>query len=98
MKDQHEQIDIGFARCCLVANKKNCITAHYYLLKKKKQLMQESFSDFSMLQILDADADLQITTQKNKISNAIVPGGRQVRENHSIPAAPRHNFGNVDIT
>ena len=65
MKDQHEQIDIGFARCCLVANKKNCITAHYYLLKKKKQLMQESFSDFSMLQILDADADLQITTQKN---------------------------------
>jgi hypothetical protein len=49
MKDQHEQIDIGFARCCLVANKKNCITAHYYLLKKKKQLMQESYSDFSML-------------------------------------------------
>jgi hypothetical protein len=46
----------------LVANKKNSITAHYYLLKKKKQLMQESYSDFSMLEILDADADLQITT------------------------------------
>lgn len=32
------------------------------------------------------------------MNNIVVPGGRQIRENHSIPAAPRHNFGNVDIT
>lgn len=25
-----------------------------------------------------------------------IPGGKQVRDHHSIPAAPRHNIGNLD--
>jgi len=30
------------------------------------------------------------------INEMPVPGARQVRDHHSIPAAPRHNFNNVE--
>jgi hypothetical protein len=41
-----------------LANKKNAVTAHYQLLIKKKTILGESLSDFSQLDLLDADADM----------------------------------------
>lgn len=55
---------------------------------KKKSILQESFSDLHELG----------TGQKPKENkNAIpIPMVQQVRPHHSIPAAPRHNIGNLD--
>jgi hypothetical protein len=57
------------------------LTAHYQLLIKKKNILGESISDFS-----EAFPD----------DNRIMPMAAQVRAHHSIPAAPRHNIGNLD--
>jgi len=27
---------------------------------------------------------------------AVIPGAQQIRAHHSIPAAPRHNIGNIE--
>lgn len=82
MKDECDQIDINFTRGCLEANVKNSLTAYYHLLVKKKTNLQESMSDLPVK-----------ANGKNLIP---IPGGKQVREHHSIPAAPRHNIGNLD--
>ena len=55
---------------------------------KKKNLMQESFSDLG-----EAFGTLTDERVKNLIP---IPGGKQVRAHHSIPAAPRHNIGNLE--
>lgn len=70
MKAQCPEIDISFVRCCLEANVKNSLTAHYQLLLKKKTILGESISEFSKLDVLDADADNQIAQRKN---NLIMP-------------------------
>lgn len=93
MKEQCPEIDISFVRCCLEANVKNSLTAHYQLLLKKKTILGESISEFSQLDILDADADYQIAKRKN---NLIMPNSEQVKAHHSIPAAPRTNLNNID--
>ena len=58
MKQQCSHLDICYARCCIAANYKNNVTAHYNLLLKKKNLLGESISDFSqagqdMIDIMD---------------------------------------------
>ena len=60
MKDQCETIDLEYARCCVSAKVKNNLTAHYYLLMKKKNLMQESFSELG-------EAEEENVNQKNLI-------------------------------
>ena len=50
--------------------------------------MQESFSDLG-----EAFGTLNDERVKNLIP---IPGGKQVRAHHSIPAAPRHNIGNLE--
>ena len=51
--------------------------------------MQESISDFSQLRDENKEID--------RVTNLIpIPGAGQVRAHHSIPAAPRHNIGNLD--
>ena len=83
MKQECPSIDIEFAKCCIEADIKNSVTSHYYLLIKKKEILQESLSDLSV--------------EKKEQPNLIpIPGGKQVRDHHSIPAAPRHNIGNLD--
>lgn len=57
MKAQCPEIDINLAKCCLHANKKNNLTAHYNLILKNKELLGESLSEFSQLDLLDADAN-----------------------------------------
>ena len=81
MKQQSPDIDIEYAKCCIMANQKNNLTAHYELLIKKKSILGESISDFS-----DGFQE----------DNRIIPMSSQVRAHHSIPAAPRHNIGNLD--
>lgn len=66
MHQQCSSVDIEYARCCIFANLKNTTTAHYNLLLKKKQILGESLSDFSQLDVLNADADLQVEINKKK--------------------------------
>ena len=42
MKDQCPDIDINYTRCCIIANIKNSVTAHYFLLVKNKGLNNHS--------------------------------------------------------
>jgi hypothetical protein len=51
---------MDFAKCGIMANNKSSLTAHYHLLMKKKTILGESFSDFSQLDLLDDDADMQV--------------------------------------
>ena len=95
MKEQCPSVDTDFAKCGIMANKKNSLTAHYHLLVKKKTILGESMSDFSQLDLLDDDADMQVQRTKNH-DQALIPFVKQVRAHHSIPAAPRHNIGNLD--
>lgn len=82
MKESCPEININFAKCCIEANVKNSLTSFYHLLVKKKNILQESLDDLTIKE-----------DQKNLIP---IPGGKQVRDHHSIPAAPRHNIGNLD--
>jgi len=67
MKEQRPDLDITYARCCIMANRMNGVMAHYQLLLKKKIILQESVSEFSQLGLLDADAENQIELKKNLI-------------------------------
>ena len=60
MKEQCPSMDLNYTKCSIMANKKNNVTAHYYLLLKKKTILGESLSDFSQLGLLDDDADMQV--------------------------------------
>ena len=73
MKVTRDDIDTDYTRCCIMSNVKNNLTSHYHLLVKKKSILQESLSEFSQLEMLDADADLQIAENKRKrdLRNAI---------------------------
>lgn len=46
----------------------------------------------------ELDEHGRLTKRKNDAlyNEKPIPGGRQVRDFHSIPAAPRHNFNNLD--
>ena len=77
MKEQRPDLDLVHARCALLSNKKNSVTSHYELLLKKKLLMHETLSDFS---------------EERKEVLVPIATGKQVRDHHSIPAAPRHNL------
>lgn len=100
MKRQCSHLDMEYARCCIAANQKNNVTAHYNLLLKKKNLLGESISDFSQAceNLMDYDEEGRNTRRKNdgNIHEKPMPGGRQVRDFHSIPAAPRHNLASIE--
>ena len=81
MKRQCSHLDFEYAKCCIAANQKNNVTAHYNLLLKKKNLLGESISDFSeaMENLADAfEEEGKLTKRKiNGIMNEKpMPGGR----------------------
>ena len=79
MKATREDIGTEYTKCCIMSNVKNNLTAHYHLLVKKKSILSESLSDFSQLEMLDADADLQIAENKRRrdLRHAIpIPGAQ----------------------
>ena len=49
-----------------------------------------------MIDIMDEQGKLTKRKRDGYFNEKPIPGGRQVRDFHSIPAAPRHNFTNGD--
>lgn len=60
MMVNREDVNAEYISCCIMSNVKNNLTSHYHLLVKKKNIQQESLSEFSQLDMLDADADHQV--------------------------------------
>lgn len=81
-------IDIKYARICLMANRFNAITAHYYLLMKRKMiegqpLIQEKVKNGVPLAIDGEETDAKgerINYHLDPSQRALIAAGRQTKK------------------
>ena len=81
MKKQSSSLGMEYAKCCISANQKNNVTAHYHLLLKKKSIMGESISDLSnasqgLITVLDQNGNPVKKNNDALLNEKPVPGGK----------------------